>query len=394
MPALPPSPPRAPGPHPALVHPDIFPTLCSFLPTSSLLVLLRTSPQFHPLIFPLFYRHCTIDLKSPRANNPTSISPFYHFPNPVPIPSNFKSEAFSYTTTIEFVGSHSPGDCNVFNHIDFPSSSSLRSVRFTLPSGRYASWYTHLTHHRGEEPYCPVLKKIRADRVILEVDSFGRIDDVWGRKDLLGGQELVLRIGRVGEDAMLNNQEEWIVEDEDEDEEEGGLKRKRDNTVENHLEDARRLPFQPAYPLHTSLPTLLPSLNRSNVIPTLHIVFLSPSSPKTPISKPLTTNDTRTPSQRVAHHLLALASVCRAGFERITLVNIGVLLFHKYGITRDAEKVKDMQDEVERKLRRLLVRFPEPKGGCTAEIRFLGLEEYLKEERDRKESLKRRAKGK
>ncbi|WWC59313.1 uncharacterized protein I303_101864 [Kwoniella dejecticola CBS 10117] len=439
-------------------------SLTSYLPASSLLVLQRVSWKFFHLITPLFYRRLIIDLKD--ARNPTSISPFHFYPNPIPRLSRFKTLCFRYAQHIEFSGSHA-AQCHIFN--DQLGLPKLQSVRLALPAGKYKSFcgkemmptqtqswpassdpnlpdhghghghgHEHGITHQKEDIQCDLLRSIKTHRLIIEVERFGRLD-VFARRDFFEHDELIVRIGRVGEDAMLGAGEGagWPIFEEQLGRDNRGRKRNYqeqgdEDMVENENENdssSRGAVKDSTSDTVTASPAgwitslnLTPSLKSNNVVPNLTIIFLSPGSSKLKIAKPILSDDKRSDTQRVNHHLIALSCILAVqGLERVKLVNCGVLLFPKYGVKREIDELLKMQDEVidilcdladiqsgsgtenqrQRQANHSQARIKEQKQkqdktggvGIMSKVQFELLDDYLKEEKRREEQLTIKAKA-
>ncbi|WWD07737.1 hypothetical protein V865_005839 [Kwoniella europaea PYCC6329] len=444
-----------------LTHPTNIPSLFDFLiqhlsfstylSSTSLLNLQRLNHQFFHLITPLFYTKLKIDLNDPR-NPATSISPYNFFPNPKPPFSKYKSLALGYVEDLEWINCHS-SQCKAFLPLSDNNNTTttttttttistrtivdvkvkvdgnggltlprLSNCRITLPAGRYKSWcgidnLISTDIKTKEDIRCGVLRRLSANKVIVEIEKFGRID-LFGRKDLFEHDELVCRIGYVGEDATLLREKEWPItwNKEDQDQDQDGSTDQRDETskqieefgVESEQEqiitNSTDLQSQPIPREFIQSLDILPSLNANNTVRNLTIIFLSP--PRNKIARKLTSDDQRTDAQRISHHLLALASIlCSTNsektFEKVRLVNVGVLLFYKYGIKREESDLKNMQDEIKDRLIRLIkIRLGTQEEGYAKEVdvimnevEFVLLDDYLKEEKKRTEQVRLRAKA-
>ncbi|KAK6903800.1 hypothetical protein I203_107306 [Kwoniella mangroviensis CBS 8507] len=419
----------------------------TYLSSTSLLTLQRLNHQFFHLITPLFYTKLKIDLNDSR-NPATSISPYNFFPNPKPPFSKYKSLALGYVQDLEWINCHS-SQCKAFlslsDNINTTMTTTttrttstststivdvkvkvdgngglilprLSNCRITLPAGRYKSWcgidnLVSTDIKTKEAIRCGVLRRLRADKVIVEIESFGRID-LFGRKDLFEHDELVCRIGYVGEDATLLREKEWPItsNNKDQNQDQDGSTDQRDETskqiedfgVESEQEqvitqsndlESQTIPREFIQSLD-----ILPSLDVNNTVPNLTMIFLSP--PRNRIARKLTSEDQRTDAQRISHHLLALASILcstksERTFEKVRLVNIGVLLFHKHGIKREESDLRNMQDEIKNKLVRL-IKIRVGLGlvdGIMSKVEFVLLDDYLKEEKKRTEQVRLRAKA-
>ncbi|WVR04571.1 hypothetical protein IAU60_001578 [Kwoniella sp. DSM 27419] len=405
--------------------------LAAYIPRRDLLSLQGTSIAFFHLISSFLYERLSIDLKDPR--NPCATWPFHHFPHPVPVPSVWKSRAFSHVKRLELVGSHGY-ECSVFDHIRPPR---LHHLRITLPAGRFKAWCARdpsLATDPSGKPVCCFLRNARCDKLVVEVDRLEMID-VFARRDWFQHDELVVRIGRVGEDAVLGERGRWPRHE--------GLDQaavyQADPAAENlrkltkghrkalgvSRQDARSgaISEQTDRSTRTASPTpddaeagslpswarrldILPSLSARNTVPNLTIVCLS--LPNKTLPPPLLFEDERTPEIRFQHHLYALASVISPPqrvdngtgseepreWQRVTLVNAGVLLFWKHGIRRERDSLKEMQNEV----RTLLLDVLERRSGTEGvelgrRVRFLGLPEYLDEEGERADMRKKATKS-
>ncbi|WWD00514.1 hypothetical protein V866_007431 [Kwoniella sp. B9012] len=417
----------------------------TYLSSTSLLTLQRLNHQFFHLITPLFYTKLKIDLNDPR-NPATSISPYNFFPNPKPPFSKYKSLALGYVEDLEWINCHS-SQCKAFLPLSVDTNTTttttttttistststtvdvkvkvdgngglilprLSNCRITLPAGRYKAWcgidnLISTDIKTKEDIRCGVLKRLRADKVIVEIERFGRID-LFGRKDLFEHDELVCRIGYVGEDATLLREKEWptTLNNEDQDQDKSTdervetSKQLEDFDVESEQEQvitpSTDLQSQPMPREFIQSLDILPSLNTNNTVRNLTMIFLSP--PRIKIARKLTSEDQRTDAQRVSHHLLALASILcstksERTFEKMRLVNIGVLLFYKYEIKREESDLKTMQDEIKNKLVRLInIRLGLGSVDDTmSKVEFVLLDEYLKEEKKRTEQVRLRAKA-
>ncbi|WRT64825.1 uncharacterized protein IL334_001761 [Kwoniella shivajii] len=388
--------------------------------SSSLLTLQRTSKSFFNIITPLIYRDLIIDLKD--AKNPTSISPFHFYPNPQPKLSEWKSRCFAYTENIEFVGSHA-FECEVFQDCQLVLPR-LRKVRITLPSGRYKSFCgkdsllslssprctRDVAKGRSKEDglKCPLLQSLKMDKLIVEVDRLDRIN-LFARRDWFDNDELIIRIGRVGEDYMIHSEEEWPVFEEQEEEEgeeaaagvypkgksiDQGKERYKGNFTRNVKINSTS--SQDSTIKYSNRLNLIPSLDTHNTTPNLTIIFLS--LPSQPTSKPLSSEDIRSDHQRINHHLFSLANILSfEGWQKIVLVNSGVLMFHKYGIRRDIIELRKMQLEIKDILLTIMIRYLGLKDfqvkNTMDKIEFTLLDDYLNQEREREDEVRIKAKS-